>query len=63
MGKRSIWTALSAVLVALASFGAAGCGSDSKTGSTGNALTDCDAGDGGACTSPASTSTGKTGGW
>jgi hypothetical protein len=58
MSKRSFWFGLSALLVALASFACAGCGSD-KTGTTGNALTDCDAGDGGSC----SASTTPTGGW
>jgi hypothetical protein len=55
--KRSVWVLLSIVLVALASVA---CGSD-KTGSTGNALTDCDAGDGGSCTTTGSTPT--KGGW
>jgi hypothetical protein len=49
MNNRSLWVLASWLIVALAGLGSAACGSD-KTGSSGSALSDCDAGD--ACAPP-----------
>jgi hypothetical protein len=55
MGKHSVWVVWSFLVVALAGIAMTACGSD-KTGTSGTALSDCDAGD--AC-APAP----ATGGW